>query len=137
MGATRLEALAADGSTLRATILDDDAPETASSAPSSGGASDLQTFAKLLSDAYLTGANATKASYELAFTENTKLVGLLASRLGALEVAWQKSMQSTASLQAALAQAGESGGESDGVFQALMAGMMNGKTAAPATTGKG
>ena len=136
LGATRLEALSNDGTVLRATSLEgDESPgELAAKAPAPG-TSDLAIFARLLSEAYVTGATATKASYELAFTENTKLVALLASRLGALEVAWQKSMAGTANLQAALAQA-SAGGDGEGGVGELLAMMMGGGGAKLAVNGK-
>jgi hypothetical protein len=111
MGGSRLEALGQDGEVLRATELDAgelvDVDERSDA--SSRGASDLATFAALLSKAYEQGATATKSSYELAFSENTKLVGLLAQRLTALEVAWQKAMTQQASMQAAMAEQHDDG----------------------------
>lgn len=124
----RVEAIDASGTILRAVSLDRDDPTETDKKPVVE--SELQTFAKLLSAAYTQGANATKDAYAMAFVENTNLVSILAQRLGALEIAWQRAMTQTASLQAQLAEAASEGG--DDAVLALLGPMMAGAKVAKA-----
>ncbi len=96
---------------LRATSLGDDEPEDA---PSSTGATELENLARLICEAHDAGARRHAESYALAFQENTKLVQILAQRLGGLEQAWQKAMQQTAQAQAnAMVAAADAASQSD------------------------
>lgn len=133
IGPSKVTAIAADGSVLRAQSLDSDEDEGGSRADMPQALPDLQVFARLISDAYTSGANAQKDAYKSIFEENTKLVKLLADRLGALEVAWQRSMQSTAQLmqkvaeanaRALEAEAGGSGEREDDPLAALASGFL-------------
>jgi hypothetical protein len=131
---TRIACLDAQGGTIRAKTFDDDSP-----APASTESSELQTFAKLLAQAYSNGADAQAKAYSAIFEENTKLVRLLADRLGALELAWQKSLQVHARMVTDLAEAHAAAAtqeEDGGVLNALAAGMMQAQ-AQPPPNGKG
>lgn len=111
MGATKLTALDSKGDVIRAIVMDDDESEDKqgkheqhrAGCPTCGV--DLNGFASILADAYDKGARAQSDAYKSIFEENTKLVKLLADRLGALEMAWQKSMQNHARLLIDMAEA--------------------------------
>lgn len=149
IGPSKITALAADGSVLRAQTLDSDDDESGGREDMPQSLPDLQVFARLISDAYTSGANAQKEAYRSIFEENTKLVRLLADRLGALEVAWQRSMQNSAQLMQKVAEANaraleaEAGGSEerqDDPLSGLMSGFLaaqNGGGAVPITTKKG
>ena len=101
MGATKLTALDSKGDVIRALIMDDDSEpeekakhEHRSGCPHCGV--DLNGFAMLISEAYVKGSTAQKDAYHSIFEENTKLVRLIAERLNALEMAWQKALQNQA-----------------------------------------
>lgn len=110
---TLLEALDSNGHVLRATELQSDKDRDDDEKPAEKGAkTDLSEFARLLADAYKSGAEQHAAAFQLAFAENTKLVQVLAERLGGLEKAWQTTLEQRAEeLAAAAANAGD-GGES-------------------------
>jgi hypothetical protein len=132
IGPSKITAIAADGSVLRAQTLDSDEDEGGGQESVSHSLPDLQVFARLISDAYTSGANAQRDAYRSIFEENTKLVKLLADRLGALEVAWQRSLQSNAQLLQRVAEANartleaEAGGGDgdDGPLAALASGFL-------------
>lgn len=107
LGGSKLEALDDTGRVLRAVALaDDDVPSSTSSTSStSANGSELAVVARLLADAHDAGARRHADAYQLAFSENTKLVQLLATRLSGLESAWQKAMAQLAQAQADAAQA--------------------------------
>jgi hypothetical protein len=145
LGASKLTALDGQGNVLRAiTIADDDDDDSEkkgkhdhpSACPTCGVS--LDQFAALLSDAYLNGSKSQKDAYHSIFEENTKLVRLLADRLGALEMAWQKSLQNHARMITDMAEAdaartiAEASAGDDGVqglVSALASGMMEGQAA--------
>lgn len=127
----KIVALNANGEILRAVEYDD---ETDPATPAQSSAlPDLQVFAKLLADAYERGSSAQAKAYASIFEENTKLVRLLADRLGALEMAWQRALQSHARLVTEVAEANAraaeaeaaaaAGGGDDSILGALAAGI--------------
>jgi len=120
LGATRLEAIDANGVVLRACSLEGDETTDEKRPGDAKGQTDLQVFASLLSAAYTQGSNATKDAYAMAFSENTNLVSILAARLSSLETAWQRSMSDRANLVAQLAQRGEDE-DGGGEFMQLLA----------------
>lgn len=91
--------------------------------------SELATFAKLLAQAYNNGATAQATAYASIFEENTKLVRLLADRLGALEQAWQRSLNTHARLVTELAEAQSQDNGDDSILGAIAAGIAQGKVA--------
>jgi len=96
---SKVEALDATGVCLRAMQLDrDDDDAAAAAAPKAE--TELTVLARLIGEAHDAGARRHAEAYALAFAENTKLVQILAARLGGLETAWQKAMQQTAQAQA-------------------------------------
>lgn len=114
---SRVEAIDANGVMLRALILDrDDDAEEDDDAEKDKGGTDLVQLARLIAEAHDAGARRHAEAYSLAFSENTKLVHILAQRLGGLETAWQKAMQQSAQANAnALALAAEAAAaQSDG-----------------------
>lgn len=111
----KLEALDADGNTIRMTQLAD--PETpADEAAAAKPKSELAELGALIAGAYRSGAEQHAAAFQMAFSENTKLVQVLAERLGGLEKAWQTTLEQRAS------ELGASGG-GDGI-EGLMSGPM-------------
>ncbi len=153
MAPKRIEALDGSGLVLRAISLDDDADDATDGEPKPKSESELCTLARLLNAAHDAGATRHAAAYELAFTENTKLVGILAARLGGLEKAWQRAMQDLAQAQAdaIIAESSQNGDDPAGSAIANMIGAAaahglananaNGAAkngaAKPATKGKG
>jgi hypothetical protein len=122
--------LSADGTTLRAMTLE----SAATSAEASPVRSDLVLLSRLLADAHERGAASTREAYGTIFSENTKLIGMLAQRLTAMEVQWQRAMQAQGRMlvesaavqaEAIVAQAEQSAnaGE-DALFAPLMQGLM-------------
>jgi hypothetical protein len=96
---SRVEAIDGNGVMLRALMLDRDEDDQ-DEKQEKGGGSDLVQLARLLAEAHDSGARRHAEAYALAFSENTKLVSILAARLGGLETAWQKAMQQSANAQA-------------------------------------
>lgn len=143
MSPSRIEALGTDGVVLRAMQFDrDDDRDEQPAAPKSE--TELTTLARLIAEAHDAGARRHAEAYALAFAENTKLVQILAARLGGLENAWQKAMQQTAQAQAdaLFAQAQQSNdpaGDAVGAMlaTALTSGAMGGVPRAPAPTANG
>jgi hypothetical protein len=138
MGATKVVALDRAGATLRATTVDEDEDEDqvkdGRPAPSALG-SDLTMMSKLLADAYRTGAETSMRAMSGAIEENTKLVKLLADRLGAIEMAWQRNLSTNARLVTDLAEARAqaTGGDGDDAALApLLAMIANGAASAAA-----
>jgi hypothetical protein len=112
----KLEALDADGNVIRVTQLaDPDSPadEAAAAKPKS----ELAELGALIAGAYKSGAEQHAAAFQLAFAENTKLVQVLAERLGGLEKAWQTTLEQRA------AEYMQQGGGGDGI-DGLMTGPM-------------
>lgn len=140
IGPSKISALAADGSVLRAQSLDSDDEEGGGQEPQTPAQSDLQMFAKLLAEAHASSNNAYKSIFE----ETTKVITLLSGRLGALEVAWQGTLQNHAVLiqqvgeanaRALEAEAGAGSNEGDDPLTALASGFLaaqNGATPLPA-----
>jgi len=113
----KLEALDADGNTIRMTQLaDPEAPADEAAGAKPKG--ELAELGALIGKAYADGAAAHAKAYELAFGENTKLVGLLAERLGGLEKAWQQTLEQRAS--ELMQQGGASGEGLDGLMNGPM-----------------
>ena len=148
MNPTKLECLDQHNNLIRAMLVDDDedseAPTEKKPAAPQGccpscGVS-LNGFAGLLADAYERGSNAQRAAYQSIFEENTKLIQLLAERLGSIEVAWQRGLHAQAKLitEAATAEARAAQAELDaqegdgGMLQALASGFMQAQGGAPA-----
>lgn len=149
MNPGKLECLDAHNNVIRAMLVDDDDSDDATAekkptAPPQGccpscGVS-LNSFAGLLADAYERGSNAQRAAYQSIFEENTKLIQLLAERLGSIEVAWQRGLHAQAKLitEAATAEARAAQAELDaqegdgGIMQALASGFMQAQGGAPA-----
>lgn len=107
-----LEALDSNGHVLRATELQSERVHDDDDKPEKGPKSELAELGKLIADAYKSGAEQHAAAFQLAFAENTKLVALLAERLGGLERAWQTTLEQRAEELAAAAAAAGDGGES-------------------------
>lgn len=107
-----LEALDSNGHVLRATELQSDRPEDDDKPAEKGPKTELAELGKLIADAYRSGAEQHAAAFQMAFSENTKLVGLLAERLGGLERAWQTTLEQRAEELAARAAEAGDGGES-------------------------
>lgn len=122
---SKLEALDSAGAVLRAVVLEtDDAPSSATSSSPSSSGTELATIARIIADAHDAGARRHAEAYGLAFSENTKLVGLLAQRLAGLETAWQKAMAQVAQAQADAAAAASSGDDATSAITAMLGGMM-------------
>jgi hypothetical protein len=127
MSPTRIEALDSTGTVLRAISLDredagdDDAPAPARVDPNE---TELVRLARIINDAHDNGAKRHADAYRLAFEENTKLVRILAERLGGLEEAWQEAMGAAAQARAdaVIAQAGNEDGDLAGQAVAQMLG---------------
>jgi hypothetical protein len=132
---SRIEAIGEAGVMLRAMSLDraDADDETATPARSE---TELTTLARIIADAHDAGARRHAEAYQMAFSENTQLVTILATRLGHLESAWQEAMQAAAQAQAdamaadAEAAAAASGDPAGGAVAAMLAGAMGGGPAA-------
>ena len=91
----KVEALDADGNVIRVTQLaDPDAP--ADEAAAAKPRSELAELGALIAGAYKAGAEQHAAAFQMTFAENTKLVQLLAERLGGLEKAWQTTLEQRA-----------------------------------------
>ena len=102
---SKLEALDDSGRVVRAVVLEEDTDAAPGRAPAPASGSELAVVARLLAEAHDAGARRHADAYSLAFSENTKLVQLLATRLSGLESAWQKAMAQLAQAQADAAQA--------------------------------
>lgn len=126
----KLVALDGQGNPLRAVVLGDDdhAPEADKATSKSPLTSDLQVLSKLLADAYRTGAETAMAAMRGSIEENTKLVKLLADRLSAIEVAWQRSLTTHAKMVVDLAEARAQPGGEDGLMASLLPALMQGAT---------
>jgi hypothetical protein len=125
----KIVALGPKGQTLRAFILDENAVLDDAEKPGKPTAlqSDLVAVAKLLADAHRAGADTMRSAME----EHTKLVRLLADRLGAIEVAWQKSLRSHAQLIMDVAQARAENAGEDAILSSLIPAVMNMADAKP------
>jgi hypothetical protein len=135
LGPARLVALDAKGATLRAVTLDESADDAAApAAPESRSplTNDLQVMSRLLADAYRTGAETAMAAMRGSIEENTKLVKLLADRLGSIEMAWQRSLQTHAKMSIDLAEARSSSNGDDATLASLLPHLMG----AAASNGK-
>lgn len=116
----KLEALDADGNTLRVCELDG-AEERAAQKGKSGSV-ELVELAKLLNDSADKSAERHEGAYRLAYEQQRLLVEVMSSRLAALEKAWH---------QLLMAQQTDSD-PNQGMVAALLAGAFGG--AAPPTT---
>jgi hypothetical protein len=116
---TLLEALNEDENVLRVTQLE---PGGASDAPTEDpkNVSRDVELARIILEATDRGAMRHAEAYTLAFAENTKLVQILAERLGGLETAWQQSLIDKANA----ANAGD--GTPDDPAEAAVLSMLNG-----------
>lgn len=112
----KVEALDADGNVIRVTQLQDPDDRQDEAGGAAKPKSELAELGALIAGAYRAGAEQHAAAFQLAFAENTKLVGLLAERLGGLEKAWQTTLEQRA------AELGAAGGE--GGIDGLMNGPM-------------
>jgi hypothetical protein len=142
MGATRIVALDRTGATIRATTLDEDESTPAPKGePRSALASDLTMMSKLLADAYRTGAETSMKAMSGAIEENTKLVKLLADRLGSIELAWQRSLTTHArtvqDLAESRAQAAAGDDDGSGLIAQLIPMVMAGAGGGAAPPKKG
>ena len=110
----KVEALDTDGNVIRVTQLadPDDKPGEEPGGPKPK--SELAELGALIAGAYRAGAEQHAAAFQMAFTENTKLVQVLAERLGGLEKAWQSTLEQRA------AELGANAGE--GGIDGLMSG---------------
>lgn len=117
---SRLVCLDAKGHTLRAVQLSDE-NETPAAKPATPMQSDLQAFGKLLADAYKTGAETATSALSASTQANTQLVQLVVTRLNALELAWQKALNTNAKLMGELGQAAASAANGDAGDLALLA----------------
>lgn len=124
---TKIEAIGDNGVCLRAMTMgdgDDGAPDAA--AATSKSETEITVLARLIGEAHDAGARRHAEAYSLAFSENTKLVQILAARLGGLETAWQQAMMQTAQAHAdalyAQAQGGDAAGEAVGTMLATALG---------------
>jgi len=139
IGPAKLEAIAADGSLLRAIDLEsteENAPIADNGQQRAANHSELAAIARMISDAHDAGARRHAQAYEVAFARHTELVAILAQRLSGLETAWQRAMQQLAQAQADVAMAQASGQDSSDPAGTAIAAMMS--TALPAMlNGKG
>lgn len=138
-----LEALDSDGAVIRITELAAAEEKSAEPGKDEKPQSELAQLGRMLLDAYRAGADQHAKAYELAFAENTKLVGVLADRLGGLETAWQQTLERRAD---ELLTRGGGDGESllDGPLAPLVSGFLakqlqgdkSEKSASASTNGK-
>lgn len=134
---SRVEALDANGVMLRATVLDGSADADDAKPVAAAPESELAMLARLIGEAHDAGARRHAEAYALAFAENTRLVQILANRLGSLETSWQKAMQHAANAQAQAviavseAQAAQSADPSDVAVHAMLAQAIGGAVSAP------
>lgn len=130
IGATKVEAVGADGSLLRVVNLETE--ESSSGGPAIGrsasGLSEMAQMAQIIAEASDRAAQRHADAYRLAFEENTKLVGLLAERLGSLESSWMRTLDQLAE---ARQQTQESGGEVQALIAAALAGQAQGGLVVP------
>lgn len=123
-----LEALDANGHVIRITELQPDRvdDDDDKGAAGKGPKSELAELGALIAGAYKSGAEQHAAAFQLAFAENTKLVQVLAERLGGLEKAWQTTLEQRAEELAAHAAASGDGGESllNGPLAPLIQGLL-------------
>ena len=133
---SKLEAVAADGSLLRAVDLagDDDQAAQLVPAPTTERAGELASIARMISEAHDAGARRHAQAYELAFARHTELVAILAQRLSGLESAWQRAMQQMAQLQADAALAQVQASEQSDPAAGAIAAMISAGLSAPALT---
>jgi len=115
-----VEALDAEGNVLRATNLGGEGSEAVSEeqAKSERKHTELAELAGVILEATDRGAKRHADAYELAFSKMTELVTILASRMSALEAAWQGALDTIA------AQKSEGGGDGDvgGALVQMIAG---------------
>lgn len=134
---SRVEALDANGVMLRATVLDGSSDTDDAKPAAAAPESELAMLARLIGEAHDAGARRHAEAYALAFAENTRLVQILANRLGSLETSWQKAMQHAANAQAQAviavseAQAAQSADPSDVAVHAMLAQAIGGAVSAP------
>lgn len=113
----KVEALDTDGNVIRVTQLadpEDKQDEAGAAKPKS----ELAELGALIAGAYKSGAEQHAAAFQLAFAENTKLVQVLAERLGGLEKAWQTTLEQRAAEY--MQQGGGSGEGIDGLMNGPM-----------------
>lgn len=131
IGATKVEAIGADGSLLRVVNLETEESSSGGGAIGRGtsGLSEMAQLATIIAEASDRAAQRHADAYRLAFEENTKLVGLLAERLGSLESSWMRTLDQ-------LAEARQQGQSDNGEIQALIATALAGQAAAAAAPPK-
>lgn len=114
----KVEALDEAGNVIRVTQLADPEDKASEEAGGARPKSELAELGALIAGAYRAGAEQHAAAFQLAFAENTKLVQVLAERLGGLEKAWQTTLEQRA---AEYMQQGGGGGEGiDGLMNGPM-----------------
>lgn len=124
-----LEALDTNGHVIRVTEVQGPQGEREDGdddAKTKGPKSELAELGALIAGAYKSGAEQHAAAFQLAFAENTKLVQVLAERLGGLEKAWQTTLEQRAEELAHVAAASSDGGESllSGPLGPLISGLL-------------
>lgn len=141
----RVEALDAEGNVLRSRDVDPDdgadgeepeeqeEPELPPAAKPTTTDATLIQFAKLLSEAYRNGADAQRASSEVAFTRLVELTNVAFQRLDALERAYSRSFNERLR-DAANTPASGGGDDLQGLIGAMLGGMAQAQ-AAKATNG--
>lgn len=107
LGASKLEALGQDGSLLRVTNLEVEESAPSSSVAAKSGEPEYVTIARIIADSNDRACARLGEAYTVAFAENTKLVGILADRLSALETAWVGTINQLAEERMAKAEEGE------------------------------
>jgi len=123
---TKIEAIGENGVCLRAMTMGDGDEAATDEATTPKSETEITVLARLIGEAHDAGARRHAEAYSLAFSENTKLVQILAARLGGLETAWQQAMMQTAQAHAdalyAQAQGGDAAGEAVGTMLATALG---------------
>jgi len=138
----RVEALDAAGDTIRAIDITTDeeeegddsevaAPVTATPVVSASDDGRLVAFARLLAEAYRNGADAQRASSDVAFSRLVELTNVAFQRLDSLERAYSRSFSERLREQAADG-AQQGGGDFNALLMAMMQGMAQAQAGKPA-----
>lgn len=130
IGATKVEAIDREGNLLRVVNLEtEESTSGAAMGKPSGALSEMAQMAQIIAEAGDRAALRHADAYRLAFEENTKLVGLLADRLGSLETAWMRTLDQLA--EARQSQQEQGSGEVQALIAAALAGQAQGAAAPP------
>lgn len=150
MGATRLEALSADGTVLRVVELDanevdaqaEEEPEQKAALANVSKLTELAQLAQILGDISDRSARRHEAAYAMAFKEFAGMNAAVLERLSSMEQAWISSLNTISELKMQLADAiAEAKGDNDNsmmgsIVAAAMSGVGGDAGASVATNGK-